>query len=152
MTETALYRYTLVIYEFMFEHSELNEHEEQVFVGSFTNAFKQVGASSTYYTPIRQLLLSPDLDPCISVLQRGNASQPSIIRLHHPPHEEWKNISHKPLTAGREAATLVPELERRIKLLEGWRESIGEVNLSEVLRNFELRITRLEKEREGNGT
>jgi len=142
--ETALYRYTCEVYDLLQERSKTNEHEEQLFEGSVVEVYRQVGASSRYYSSIRKLLISPELDPCITFLQRGNGSQPTIIRLHHEPPQDWKNISEKGLTAPREGAILLVELEREIKLLRAWRESIGEVNISKALRNFEKRLAKLE--------
>jgi len=142
--ETAIYRYTCEVYDLLLEQSKENKHGEQLFEGSVVEVYKQTGASSRYYSSIRKLLISPELDPCITFLQRGNGSQPTIINLHHPPPEDWEKISEKGLTAPRERATLLVELEAEVNRLRAWRESIGEVNLSEVVRDFEMRLTRLE--------
>lgn len=147
MSETALYRHTLAVYEYMHERAVLNKHEELLFTGMFGQTIKRSGASSRYYSSIRKLLISPDLDPCVVFRQKGNATQPSEIELRHPPPREWENITEKDLTGPRERATLVADIERDVLALKTWRESIGEVNLSEVLRDYELRITKLEQER-----
>lgn len=145
--QSALYKHLTKVYELMYELSTINDQEEVIFEGNFKDVFSVSGASTSYYTPIRKLLTSPVLDPCITIVQQGNVSQPTIMVLHHPPPEDWEKISLKDLTGPREAATLGAELERRIESLEGWRESIGEVSLSEVLVNFERRISRLESKR-----
>ena len=91
MTETtALHKYTVRIYELMEKESETNEFGEQIFTGLLTEMFLRSGASTAYYTAARKLLLSPIDNPCIIIEQRGNSSQPSIIRLNHPPPSAWE--------------------------------------------------------------
>jgi len=142
----SLYEHTKAVYDSMLDQATKNEREEILFEGYMTHVVKSVGASTKYYSQIRKLLLSPDLDPCITIISRGNSSQPSIIQLHHPPSDEWENISRGDLTASAGDATLrLQELEARIERLQAWRESIGEVNLSEVLLDFESRIQKLER-------
>jgi hypothetical protein len=68
------------------------------------------------------------------------------VVLNHPPPEEWAGITGSDLTGRADSAILGVELEARTAKLETWRESLGEVNLSEVLVNFEKRIARLERE------
>jgi hypothetical protein len=143
--ETALYRYTCEVYDKLYEESKTNEHEERLFEGSMVEVFKQTGASSRYYSSIRKLLISPELDPCVTFMQRGNGSQPTIIRLHHEPPQDWKKISQKGLTAPREGATMLLQIEAELSRLKAWRESIGEVNLSEALRDFDKRLRVLER-------
>jgi hypothetical protein len=146
---TALYEATAKAYRLMEEQSEYNEFDELIFQGHFTRVFQQCGASSRWYTAIRKLLDTPTTDPCITVHQRGNVHQPSIIRLNHPPSESWEKISADDLTGDREHAMLLAEVEAKVNRLDAWRESIGkEVNLSEALRNLEDRVSRLERKRE----
>jgi hypothetical protein len=145
VTATALYTHTCTLYEKLHKLSKMNEEKERIFTGNYSDVFKEVGASLAYYTPIRSLLLSPTLDPCITIYQRGNSDQPSQIRLNHPPPPEWSDLRAKDLTSASGSATL-PLLEKKVAGLVAWRESIGEVNLSEALRNFEQRLSNIERE------
>ena len=107
----------------MEERSTINEYDERIFEGSITKLVKEVGASSTYYGPIRQLLDSPHHDPCIILYRRGSAGHVSIVRLMHPPPQEWGEIPPVRLTRQGKGATL-RELESRVEKLEArWRES-----------------------------
>ena len=119
---SALFRHTRKVYELMEERSTINEYEERIFEGSLTNLAREVGASSSYYSAIRTLLDSPHHDPCIILYQRGSGSHLSIIRLMHPPPEEWGTIAPVDLTSPGVPATL-RELESRVAELEAWRES-----------------------------
>jgi hypothetical protein len=150
--QTAIYRHAVRMYEIMAERSFSTKYGERAFSGKLKDVFEETGASKAYYTPIRQLLDSPDLDPCITVLERGNASQRTLIRLNHPPPPEWGVIAPKDLTAPAIGATMIVDLAARVERLEAWRETLGGVNLAEALRNFESRISRLEGERENGET
>lgn len=142
---SALYRYACEMYDYMMSHAKQDEEtEESIYEGKLKEAFTSTGASTRYYTPVKSILDSPDIDPCITVLRRGSGTTPSLVRLNHPPVEGLENVTIKDLTGNREAATLVPELERRMERLEGWREQFGEVNLSEALRDLDNRLSKLE--------
>lgn len=148
---SALYRYTCEIYKLMHKRAKVNKEKERIFVGQYSDVFRESSASFAYYSPIRSLLLSPDDDPCITYYQKGNSGQPSHIRLNHAPPEEWATITKLDLTKPREGATILARLENEVASLTAWRESIGEVNLSEALVDFEQRLSKLESERERNG-
>jgi len=121
--QSALFRHTRKVYELMEERSTINEYEERIFEGSLTKLAREVGASSSYYSAIRTLLDSPHHDPCIILYQRGSGNLPSIIRLMHPPPEEWGTIAPVDLTSPGVPATL-RELESRVAKLEVWREEV----------------------------
>lgn len=142
---SALYDRCVEAYEFMNQESQVNQHGERLFTGSITKIVRRTGVSSKYYSQVRQLLLSPHTDPCIEIVQRGNSEQPSVILLHHPPPPEWAGITAGDLTTDAVSATMVAELESRLSRVETWRESIGEVNLSKVLQDFERRLSKLER-------
>jgi len=114
-----------------------------VFSGSPTELFKQLKINPRYYTPIRKILLATE---SITILQQGNRASFSVWVLNHPPppQEKWP----EDLTGAQVSATMRVEFERRIVALESWRESLttGGINIPEVLRNFELRIAKLEKD------
>ena len=132
------------LYKYMEERSIVNEYDERQYRGSLVEAYKAVGGHMAWYSDAIKLLQSPDLDPCVVIQQRGNPYQQTITNLHHPPPPGWGNFTRGDLTDGREAATMLLDAKEKVERLETWRESLGGVNLAEVLRNFETRITRLE--------
>lgn len=147
LTGSSLYRYTVAVYDYLHDNSELNEYGERVFVGSVASVINDIATSKRYYTPIRRLLESPPNDPCVEIRQRGTGKQPSIIRLFHPPPAAWSEIpllgltrdaSHATLSESARAST---ELVRRVESLEN---KLGEVNLVEVLQDYKRRLEQLE--------
>jgi hypothetical protein len=83
----------------------------------------------------------------IRVVKRGNRHQSSIIEITGKlPRSALLPPNH--LTEARSSATLVAEVEAEVKSLTAWRESLtkGGLDIAEVLRDFELRITRIERE------
>ena len=133
----TIIRYAVLFYQYLDERAEVNEYHERVFTGSVGEAYKAVGASSTYHSDIRKLLIDSG---SVTVLQRGTGKQPS----------EWvlngldENILAVPLTPPDRAATVGAQVERRVRTLEAWRETTGGINIAEALRNIELRLGRLE--------
>lgn len=117
-----------------------------VFVGYLSKVFNKLDISRTYYTKVRAVLVNSG---CIVIEVVGNAHQPSIIKLNGlcSREELAENISAEPLTdAGRYGSLLasVRDVGERFASLEKWREQFGEVNITEVLRDFERRLSRLE--------
>jgi len=114
-----------------------------VYEGSPTQLYKELGINPSYYTPIRKILLKTE---CITILQQGNRAQPTVWILNHEPpaQDSWPDD----LTGDQVSATLRADFERRIAALEAWRENLttGGLNISEVFRNFESRISTLESE------
>jgi hypothetical protein len=137
MTTEAIAEYARQLYNLMDSLAKENEYHERVFTGSITDLYKDIGASTSYYTAIRKFLLDAEL---ITILQRGNAKQQSQVRLN----ELSENILRKPLTAAPRAATMGADVQRRLERLEAWRETTGGLNIAEALRNIEDRVTRLE--------
>jgi hypothetical protein len=149
--QSKFYELALDFYRYLEEHSEVNEYEERQFKGNLMDAYLAVGGHRAWYSAIRKILESPELDPCIVYQQRGNPHQSTIINLYHPPSPDWGNLTAGDLTDTRGAAILIAEVQDRVQRLEAWRESLGGVNLAEVLRNFEMRLTRLENKTGGTG-
>lgn len=146
---SALYDIAQKMYAEMETASKLDEVGQRVYVGKLTHVFELAGGSSAYYSKIRKLLLSPDKDPCIEIRQQGNRHQTSIVVLRHPPPVEWEGIAPADLTTPAIGAR-IQSIEQRLAELDAWRETVfREVNLLEVLHNFETRLDSLE--REGNG-
>jgi hypothetical protein len=144
---TAFYKHMRAVYAYLEGNAELSSDNELIFEGKWQDAFEHLGISSSYYSPIRKMLETPADDPCCTIYQRGNSEQPSLIKLHHPPLVEWKNISVSALTKPREGATLISDLEREVAELKAWREEVfGTFNVRDALRNHEGRIARLEDE------
>lgn len=148
---TPLFDATKRLYGLMEEDAETNDVGELVYQGSLTKLFNRVDASTSYYSHCRQLLLSPDTDPCIEIRQQGNSYQPSVVVLRHAPPEAWKKITPGDLT-GPNLPARMERVEGRIDALESWREAIFKgVNLLETLTNLEGRLSQLERETSENG-
>jgi hypothetical protein len=141
----ALERHVVNVYNYMSERAVINPvNGDNQFTGKLTDIFAELRISTAFYTPIRRLLMDTG---SIELIERGTKAAPSVVALRHPPPEQ--KLWPEPLTPGRESATLHrKEVERRLAVLEGWRETLGggRINLAEVLRNFEARISALERE------
>jgi hypothetical protein len=133
----ARLRYAVEFYLILDKLAEENEYHERVFTGSMMKAYRQLGASSTYWTQIRKILVDSG---SITILQRGTGNQASIIVLNGLDEK----ISAEALTRPARAATVGAEVERRVRTLEAWRETTGGINIAEALRNMERRLTKLE--------
>lgn len=144
MPESAIYKFTLATYQELEKLATPNEYGELEFSGKLSSVIRRTGASSSYYTRIRELLDSPANDPCIQIIKRGAGRNPTVAILRHPPPSEWAGLD---LTRARQSATLdldAAELER----LRAFVKGIGGINLREALENHESRISQLERERE----
>ena len=126
------------LYEAMLEQS-YPEDDVHVFVGKVTELFRELGISTAYYSRIRRLLIQGG---SIQIVKRGARGLGSEVRLYRPPED----FTFGDLTPTRDAATMMVELEGRLRRLEGWRESQGGLNTGEALRNHENRISQLESE------
>ena len=147
----AMARHCETFHAYLKAGAKLNDKGELIWEGSLTKAFQDCGLHIRYYTPVRALLLDTD---SIEILHRGNRNSLSVIRvlpLGVTP-EALENISSGGLTGDTRAARL-RDMELRLNALEGWRDGIGrgELNIAEVLRNFEMRITALEAALISNG-
>lgn len=119
--------------------------EVLVFRGQLSDVFRELKVSQTFYSKIRAILIEYD---CVTYLQRGTRAYDSVLLLNHPPPEE---VPPEVLTRPSDPATLsavadaLESLSHSVSVLEKWRESTGGINISEALRNMELRLARLEK-------
>jgi hypothetical protein len=129
------------LYEAMLEQS-YPEDEVHVFVGKVTELFRELGISTAYYSRIRRLLIK---NGCIQIVKRGARGLGSEVRLYHPPED----FTIGDLTPTRNYATLILELDNRLRRLEGWRDSQGGLNTGEALRNHENRLSHLEADKQG---
>lgn len=119
--------------------------EVLVFRGKLTDIFADMKVSQKYYVTIRKILREYD---CIQMLQRGTKAYDSIVILNHPPPEE---ISPTLLTDAHSPAKIA-DVDRRVTALEDWRvTTAGGLNIGEALRDMEIRLAKLEKERETSG-
>lgn len=126
------------------EQSKPNEYGQQIWQGKLLGLYHEVGASNASYTRIMRLLTTYGV---IRYVQRGNRHQPTVIEITGElPRGDLIPPEH--LTEARSAATLVAEVERQTKSLQAWRESLerGGLDLARVVQDFELRLTRLERE------
>jgi hypothetical protein len=116
-----------------------------VYVGYPSKLFVEAGINPRYYSPIRKILGETK---SVTVERVGNRATASVWVLNHkpPPVENWP----KDLTGAAVSATMRGEFERRIAALEEWRESItgGGLNIKEALRDFEVRLSKLEGRKE----
>lgn len=136
MTKAAA-EYAKKFHALLTERAELNEYGELVFHGSLTKLYDELGASTTYYTPIRSALIETQ---SIEITKQGAGKQLSEVTVK----ELSEKISPDPLTPAPDAATLTAGVERRLLRLEAWRETTGGLNIVEALRNMELRLSKLE--------
>jgi hypothetical protein len=127
-------------YVAMQELAKPNEYHEQIFTGGMLAVYRETGASNSYYSRIRKVLVDSE---SITILQRGTGRQASEVRLNGLD----ENIFAIPLTPPGRGAILGSEVDRRLASLESWRGTTGGLNIAEVLRNFESRIARLESGR-----
>jgi len=132
------------MWEYLNDKAQLNEYQQLIFTGSIGEAFRYTKASNANYSKIKRLLLEYGV---VRIIQVGNRHQPSIIEITGtlPPGQL---LPPEHLTEARSSATLVAEVERQVKSLAAWRESLekGGLDIAKVLQDFELRLTRLERE------
>jgi hypothetical protein len=143
--EPAWIRHARTLYTLLDERAEFNEYGERVFEGKVLDVFHEVGASNADFSKIIRLL---QVNGLIRYVQRGNRHQPTLIEITGEL-QPGALLPAEHLTAVVHAATLEADrLEQRVTALTAWRESLekGGLNLAEVVRDYELRITRLERE------
>jgi len=131
-------------YDLLWEYSMINEYGQRIFTGKLRDVYNATGASNASYTRIRKLLIELGV---IRIVQRGNRHQLSVVEITGElPPSDLLPPGH--LTERTAAATMVVEVERQVKSLTAWRESLlkGGLDIAEVLKDFELRLTRLERE------
>jgi hypothetical protein len=138
--ELAIATHARRLYDAMLERS-YQEDDVHVFVGKVTELFNQLGISSAYYSRIRRMLIQSG---SIQIVKRGARGVGSEVRLYRPPED----FTFEGLTHGANPATLLVELETRVRRLEAWRESQGGINISQALRNHENRLSQLERDSE----
>jgi hypothetical protein len=117
--------------------------EIKVFRGPLVQTFKSLGVSQVYYSKSIAGLTSLG---CITLLRRGARSSPSIVALHHPPHElDWlaDRGSGKGLTTSPEGAKLRQEIQ-------DIKRQLGGIDIRAALAEFERRLGELERKMGGN--
>jgi hypothetical protein len=116
-----------------------------VWRGRITEAFKELGATSKYYTPVRAILVKTG---AITIVEAGSRNKDSIVVLNDPlpgPAELAPILAGLDLTGTRPGAKVWADVERRLSALEGWRETVGGINIAEALRDLEQRLASVEK-------
>jgi hypothetical protein len=114
---------------------EVDNLSIRVWRGSIVDAYKSLGVSQTFYTPVMNTL--KDLG-CITVLSSGRRASPSVLALHHAPDEtEYLFYSESRLKNSPESA----KLRGRLEMLE---KRIGGINIVDTLVELEKRVARLE--------
>ena len=133
--ESAVSRYAALFYNAMFEQAE-QVNGDTLFTGRLTRTYLSTGAPKGYYTKVRDLLVQQS---CVEYLARGSHGAGSVVRLLHAPEKVYANH----LTpAARPAILRADKAEERIARLEA---RLAGFNLTEILRNYEIRIAKLER-------
>lgn len=147
MTGTPkLYEHTLAMYNELRNRAEpLDNGDTMRFEGSKVEAFRAIGVSQAYYSPIFDALTELG---CIEQIQRGASRLPSVILLHHPPEsEDFAAIYHVALTKPTPLDTIrqeVDDLRRRLPEIDV-KSFI--VSLDARMTDIESRLARLEQGR-----
>jgi hypothetical protein len=141
----TVFAQTRAFYRELEKRSEVNENDELIYTGFITQLPQVLGISPSMYHKLRSILIQSD---CIVFMKRGGRGEPSTIQLLQPPTEDGVESALKDLTY-RPGAARVRDMEERLARLEGWRESTANVNIAETLRDFEMRISKLESKLTG---
>jgi hypothetical protein len=147
MEELAAVKYAREFFEILSRGAKpekIDGAELSVWRGKLTEVFKQLEAPNKYYTPVRAILTKTGT---ITIVEAGSRNRDSILVLNRnlpPPADLAPILAELDLTGARPSATLWVEMERRVSALEAWRETAGGINIAEALRDFEVRLTRME--------
>ena len=139
------------VYRRMHELSEVNEYGERLYEGNVVELFVEICGTMSNYGRIFDLLKAHD---ALRLVRRGNRYQPTLVELTGDAEKIQRDSLLPPehLTPSRHDATLASEIESRlvpaVKSLQAWRESLerGGLDVAKVLQDYELRITKLERE------
>ena len=120
------------LYEYMSEHSV-----DGVYLGTKTEAYRAVGLSQTYYTPLWAAL--QDMGSIELLMVGGRGRRTHIRLLKHPEPDDFAAVwSRRDLTSHRSVGKLQEDVEAINRRLPA-------VDLASIVVNFETRIARLEK-------
>ncbi len=125
-----LHANALQLYDRMLEEAD----DDNLFTGSITATFRNLGISNGNYTIVTRLLNGIGAITC---LQRGARSLPSIYRIGKRPTPE--ELSSVTLTSKPRADTVL--LEQRLADME---KRIGRLDIVLALANIETRVGDLE--------
>jgi hypothetical protein len=134
------------LFDLLADNAKLNKYGEVLFEGKLRDLYYQTGASNSDYTRIIGLLTTLEV---IRFVRRGNRHQTTIIEITGelpgdsllPPESATERSAYATMVAAG-------EIRQAVSSLVAWRESLerGGLDLAEVIKNFELRLTRLERE------
>ena len=139
-TTETLIRHAKALYNALEEKAQPEEVQGgtlNVFRGSLTHVYDELGISRSYYTPIVTLMRENEY---VSFLQKGSRSVESVIVLHREPTAE--GMSLPPLTGRSHGA----KVEARLKTLE---DSTGGIHIAKALADHERRLKKLESRTKG---
>jgi hypothetical protein len=145
--EPAAVKFAREFYELLDKAATVEEvdgSELRVWRGKLTEVFKELESSSKYYTPIRSLLTQSG---AITIVEAGSRNRDSTVVLNHPL-PTYVDLVDGGLTTAPSRATLLA-IAQRVSALEGWRETMGGINIAEALMNMEQRIVKLESKAGG---
>lgn len=141
MTDTFI-QHCISVYQALDDRGKIHElptgEKARVFAGNYTEAFQATGLSRTYYTSTRRAL---EKHNAILVLQKGARNVDTVIVLRGLPEtwdiEGWNDSTGKPLTSAPDYAMLRSDVDEL-------KASIGGINLTSALMEFEERVKTLE--------
>lgn len=121
-------------------HDEDQEegHTLRLFRGSVVRVYRSLGIPQSYYSKVRNGLITMG---CITILQQGARGTESVVVLHHEPDaDEYKLfVRNARLTPRLDGAILAERVDDLTRLLGG-------VNVPEALASQQQEINELKKE------
>ncbi len=120
----------------LYEYLSVNADKDGVYKGTKTGAYSALGLSQNHYTPLYSALEEMGCIESIHVGGRGRRIHLRLVK--EPTLEEFSRVwLEKDLTKRVAAATLLS----RVEAVE---RRLPDLNLTDALLNFELRIKKLE--------
>lgn len=146
ITEKAVHGKARVFYDRLVELARTQDQPDTdslVFTGNVSMVFHRLGISGNYYSAIRKLLIESG---SVEILAVGRRNSPSVWRLAKPLPDalELEEIAARVLTPADDRVTL-SGLDERVSRLEGWRETVGGLNIVDAFREMEKRLNALSK-------
>lgn len=127
------------------EPIEDGENGERVGEVYLTRIFDICNIPAPYYSAIRKVVFESE-PPIAVLLQRGAGGRGSIVAWMRDPTEENLASTRLHLTKAADAATLAQDTERRLSILEAWRNSFATLNVIQAMKDHEDRLVRLEEQ------
>lgn len=150
---SALYRHCVSTYDLMYVESsedEANGRHFRVWEGKISSLFSGLKISQSYYGRIFTTL--EELG-CLTKLRTGTREWKTLYALHyHPTYVEWPEGAEKRPTGRRRGTGSSSKLDVISQRLDDLVTQLSGIDIVTVLSDFEERLLRLEKAKEGSGT